>query len=323
MHNDSNDPYGFDKMSSNASQDDYRKKQEAKEHRRKVRQRQRLLLLGVFALAAILLLVGLVMIFKAIFGKESAPKPKPASSSTSASVSESVPLITHPIAPDPSRWELQLVNLQHPLPDGWQMSAPEQLAVVTNEGHYFDLRAADSLKQMVTDCNANVEGGSLSIFSAYRGPDNQNKRHQRQIEIFKGQGKSQEEATALAMRTEPPAGFSEHQIGLAVDFTTAVISEPTMAFAETPEYQWLIQNAHNYGFILRYPSEKEDITGMLAQPYHFRYVGVEDANLIFSSPEVISLEEYLLVPAQTATPPADASAVDSSAASTPPTSSTP
>ena len=69
------------------------------------------------------------------------------------------------------------------------------------------------------------------------------------------------------------------------------MQQPGDAFAQTPEYQWLLANAANYGFILRYPENKVNITGMLFSPYHFRYVGVEDATII--SQAGISLEEFI------------------------------
>ncbi len=88
--------------------------------------------------------------------------------------------------------------------------------------------------------------------------------------------------------------------GLAVDFQTAVVqltllptppSPAATAFSQAPEYAWLLEHAHEYGFILRYPAEKVAITGMDFQPYHFRYVGAEHAALIRQNN--LCLEEYL------------------------------
>ena len=282
----------------NNDNEDHKNRAEAKAKRRKARQRQRLILLGGFALIVILVIVVIVIIFRSIFGG----KGKDTSSSVPASslpVSEAAPLPPHRFAVDPGVWNLVLVNTQKQLDPSYEMPA-EQLATVTPVGHVFDARAADSLKQMLADCNANVEGGSLTIYSGYRGPSRQNQNHQRMVEIYMGQGMSEAEAILTANRIEPPSGQSEHQTGLAVDFTTNVVNEPQQAFEQTPEFQWLQDNAANYGFILRYTREKEDITGFLYQPYHWRYVGPEDAAIIKA--DGICLEEYLMALPASAVP---------------------
>ena len=290
-------------------EEEYRRRAEAKAKRRKKRQMQRFALLGAFALAAILLVVAIVMFFRSIFGKDGKTKVPPSSSSPS-SMAEPEPQFTHPIAPDPTLWNLKLVNVQSPLGDDFAL-ADDQLNSVVQGGvaYWFDARIVDQLKQMITDCNANVEGGSLAIISGYRSPNNQNGRFSHLVEVLKGQGYADAEADILARQMDPPAGLSEHQIGLAVDFITGAVNEPSMDFAGTPEFQWLSQNAANYGFILRYSSEKEGITGVKVQPYHFRFVGVEEAQAI--SGAGICLEEYVM-----ALPEASATTADDPAAST-------
>lgn len=91
------------------------------------------------------------------------------------------------------------------------------------------------------------------------------------------------------------AGHSEHQTGLAVDVGAKKI--PWAQLGETPSGQWLVENAANFGFILRYPPEKSDITGISSEPWHFRYVGQPHAT--YMSQHGLTLEEYLAEVAET------------------------
>lgn len=299
------------------SEEEYRRRQAAKAKRRQKRRMQKIILLATFALAVVLLVVVIVLIFRAIFKPKDDKAKDPSTSLPSSSLvgsgvepSDSVPIpgLSWPVAPNPDLPELVLINQMVPMADGWE---PE-LTTVTEVGHRFGALGADQLKQMVQDCNAN-EGFSLAIASGYRGPQTQNEKYQNLVTQFKAQGMDDAAAEAAARRIEPPFGQSDHQTGLAVDFTTLLAPEPSPSFGETQEYQWLLQNAANYGFILRFPAEKTDITGIDYLPYHFRYVGVEDAKVIAQAG--ICLEEYLAVmPQPQVDPPAesDSSAVDSS-----------
>ena len=86
-------------------------------------------------------------------------------------------------------------------------------------------------------------------------------------------------------------GFSEHQTGLAMDISSLSANRDlTEEFGETIEGKWLKENAHLFGFILRYPKGKESITGYQYEPWHFRYVGEKVAPIIFS--KNLTLEEY-------------------------------
>jgi D-alanyl-D-alanine carboxypeptidase len=86
-------------------------------------------------------------------------------------------------------------------------------------------------------------------------------------------------------------GTSEHQTGLALDIVSSNNQTLEKEQEDTPEQQWLINNSYKYGFILRYPSEKSNITGISYEPWHYRYVGRETAKIIHDSG--ICLEEYL------------------------------
>ena len=83
------------------------------------------------------------------------------------------------------------------------------------------------------------------------------------------------------------AGYSEHQTGLAIDLNSI-----DMTFDNTDESNWLKDNCYKYGFIIRYPNDKEDITGYMYEPWHIRYVGKNLANVLYNNGDWITLEEY-------------------------------
>lgn len=142
--------------------------------------------------------------------------------------------------------------------------------------------AAKALETMYED--AKKEGLILAVNSAYRSYEEQQKIYDEYFRIY-------DEVTAASLVAVP--GTSEHQLGLSVDLTSqSVIDGQYGVFGSTPEYQWVIKNAHKYGFILRYPSDKIDITGIANEPWHYRYVGVELATQLYE--EGLTLEEYTL-----------------------------
>lgn len=271
---------------------EYRRRQEEKAQRRKKRQMQRLIFLGACLLGVVLLVVCVVLIVRAIM-KPSDDKPK---SDPSASVSVSGQLgdagtsgnLSWPVASDSTAWNLVLFNSQSPMPEGFTFE--EGTVSGDSVGYTFDARIVEELGRMIADCNA-VEGHSLSIISGTRGKTTQDGKYNDLKALYESEGNTPEEADKLAREVDPPHGESDHQTGLAVDFITSSVTEAGQAFAQTPEYAWLMSNAQNYGFILRYPESKAAITGISYQPYHFRYVGVEDAKVITQAG--ICLEEYL------------------------------
>ena len=100
-----------------------------------------------------------------------------------------------------------------------------------------------------------------------------------------------EDAESVANYYSAKAGTSEHQTGLCVDVILNGHSELTTDFEHTRSFAWLSQNAHRFGFILRYPSGKSDVTGFTYEPWHFRYVGRDAATAIYQSG--LTLEEYV------------------------------
>ena len=132
-----------------------------------------------------------------------------------------------------------------------------------------------------------IAGASnIWIQSAYRSPEYQEELFNNKVQEFIDMGKSPEEAEILAVKWVNKSETSEHNLGLAVDFNNIKTD-----FENTKEFAWLIENAENYGFILRYRKEKEEITGVSYEPWHWRYVGQEHAKKINELD--MCLEEYI------------------------------
>ena len=182
-------------------------------------------------------------------------------------------------------WRLILVSASNPI--GVDFSPPA-LEYISGD-HRVDARIAPNLRQMIAE--ARLEGITLMVTSAYRPAERQAVLHNQQIERFIGLGQSEEEAIATASSIVLPPGTSEHQTGLAVDIVTPEYQVLDEGFADTPAGRWLAENSWRYGFILRYPRDKQEITRVIFEPWHFRYVGEEHARIIFEGG--YTLEEYL------------------------------
>lgn len=178
-------------------------------------------------------------------------------------------------------WQIRLVNRDNPLPDDFTVEL-ENL----DASRKFDKRAIEPLKQMICDMR---DRGIKNIWaqSTYRSIEYQKGLYEKSINKYLKQGKSQEEAQKLTDEYINKPGTSEHHLGLAVDFNN--VDE---GFENTKAYEWLLENASNYGFVLRYPKEKEDITGIEYEPWHWRYVGPEHAKKM--KEQNLCLEEYVL-----------------------------
>lgn len=179
-----------------------------------------------------------------------------------------------------SQWNLKLVNKDNSV----DRSYVPELAEI-DDGIQFDKRAISYLKEMI---NAMYKADITKIWvqSAYRSYDKQEELFNRKVEEYKKQGKKQEEAENLAQTIVQRPEMSEHNLGLAADFNTV-----TNEFEETKAFEWLQKNAHNYGFILRYPKDKQDITGITYESWHWRYVGKEHAKVM--KEKGYCLEEYI------------------------------
>lgn len=183
-------------------------------------------------------------------------------------------------------WNLILVNPWNPVPDGY-IDEVELVEVV--KGYFVDARCAKALKQMLADCRA--AGHTPYICSAYRTMATQEKLFNNMVKTYKGRGYSDKKARELAAKEVAIPGTSEHHLGLAVDIPCQTHPVLDDSQANTATQKWLMANCYKYGFILRYPKGKTDITGIFWEPWHYRYVGVEAATEI--TERGITLEEYL------------------------------
>ena len=175
-------------------------------------------------------------------------------------------------------WKLILVNADHPMPEGYSVTLKE-----LRNDQWVDERIYPELQQMFDDARA--EGVYPLINESYRSAERQQEILDSYIDTYLASGMEEEEARAEALKLVAVPGTSEHQLGLALD----IISETDED--DTATWQWLNENCWRYGFILRYPEEKIQITGITYEPWHFRYVGVEAAQEI--TERGITLEEYL------------------------------
>lgn len=177
-------------------------------------------------------------------------------------------------------WRLILVNFENDMPEDFTVN----LASI-DKYRQVDSRIITELMQMIKDMKK-ARVPNIWIQSAYRSIDDQKELYFNRVNEYLAQGKTQEEAEFLTEQTINKPKASEHNLGLAVDFNYV-----NYDFEKTKEYVWLLENAENYGFILRYPKEKEKITQVVFEPWHWRYVGVEHAKKI--NELGICLEEYI------------------------------
>ena len=145
------------------------------------------------------------------------------------------------------------------------------------------------LQQFLEACAA--AGHKPALVSAYRTTENQEWLYENRIQRWMQQGYDREEATRLAGKSVAIPGTSEHQLGLAVDIVDDKYKNLDKEQEDTATQQWLMAHCWEYGFILRYPSDASEITGIIYEPWHYRYVGTEIA---LEMKELgITLEEYL------------------------------
>ena len=181
-------------------------------------------------------------------------------------------------------WMLALVNARNPLPMGF---APP-LKTLAN-GLKFDERAIDELNAMLSA--ARRQGLSPVVSSAYRTMEKQQSLFDGKVLALIALGMDPVQADTEARKHVAYPGTSEHNLGLAADIVSLSYQHLDGNQANTPEVKWLHEHCAEYGFILRYPEEKEEITGIVYEPWHFRYVGVEAATAIMDGG--LCLEEYL------------------------------
>lgn len=187
---------------------------------------------------------------------------------------------------DERDWKLTLINKQHPIPDDYSFTLG---AIKTDRGNMkCDERIIDELHSMMQEAEA--EGIHLAICSPYRDLARQESLFNRKIKAYMRDGMTYMEAYKFSSQAVTVPGASEHQAGLALDIICDTYTVLEEGFADTPAGIWLEENCARYGFILRYPKGKEFITGIEFEPWHFRYVGRDAAEIIME--EEICLEEF-------------------------------
>ena len=170
-------------------------------------------------------------------------------------------------------WNNILVNQYNILPDDFKVTTSKIDAKFTTQDrdYYFDSRAIDYLHDM---CKAALaDGVRLSICSAYRTVEYQQNLYNKRVQrCINEDGLSEADAKIKAATIVAIPGTSEHNLGLAIDFYPV-----TEQFEKTDQYKWLSAHSVEYGFIMRYPTNKKDITKIIYEPWHYRFVGVDEA----------------------------------------------
>lgn len=206
---------------------------------------------------------------------------------TEPEIPDSSPIAQEPEIPavDTTAWNLQLINWETPLPEDYEAGELTELS----NGHAVDSRIYPALQEMMDDARA--AGYNPLICSSFRTWDKQSQLYERKVQFYIDQGSDRATAEEQAAVWVARPGTSEHQAGLAVDIVSVEYQVLDEGQEDTPLQQWLMAHCWEYGFILRYPTDKSDLTGVGYEPWHYRYVGEEAAKAI--TEQGICLEEYL------------------------------
>lgn len=200
-------------------------------------------------------------------------------------------------AVDVTSWELRLVDLDHPL--GEDFAPPALTLVADNE--QVDSRVAPELERLFAD--AKNAGYPIYFCSGYRDYDTQYTIYWNHIDSYTAQGMTEEEARAATLLAVQYPGCSEHQSGLCADILESPDQDMEPYIGGSGLMLWLEQHCAEYGYVIRYPRDKTNITGIEYEPWHLRYVGHEAAEYIMN--HGLCLEEFLALygqPAPAVTP---------------------
>lgn len=181
-------------------------------------------------------------------------------------------------------WNLILVNKNNILPNDFNVNLSS-----INGNQKVDSRIVEALESMLNEAKSN--GLEPLICSSYRTTNKQTQLYNNKVKQYQNLGYSNNKAKDLASYWVAIPGTSEHQTGLAVDIVSKSYQILDEKQEKTALQQWLINNSYKYGFILRYPNDKRDITMINYEPWHYRYVGVENAEYIKN--HNLCLEEFI------------------------------
>ena len=180
--------------------------------------------------------------------------------------------------------EILLVNDSHPLNQDQQI----HLKTISKNLQIHEM-IYDDLFHMLDEMIK--KGLKPVICSAYRSFQRQKELYEKKCQYYLSKGYHQTMAQKLASQWVAKPGCSEHQTGLALDIVSGDYQQLDQDQEKTKEQQWLMKNSWRYGFILRYPQGKQDITHVHYEPWHYRYIGKIAATEIYN--KQITLEEYL------------------------------
>ncbi len=179
------------------------------------------------------------------------------------------------VCEDGTDWNLRLVNCWNPIPEGYTVNLRELPG-----GEKVDERIYEPLMEMFEAAKESNLGELPRVISGYRTQEVQQEMYDAEVNKYKSQGCSEEEAKAEAGKWVAVPGTSEHQLGLAVDVEGATYDV----------FFWLQENSYKYGFIFRYPGDKTELTGTVEEVWHYRHVGGEAARSMYE--QGLCLEEY-------------------------------
>ena len=254
-----------------------------RERRRQRRYREAMRNRIIAAAFLVLLIVGIIFIVKGCKDKKQAQEEQ-RQQAAEALARQDEPQEPEPAKPSAADNELlTLVNPWNELPEDWQVDL-----VTLSNGLQIDRRCYDALQEMMDACRE--AGYEPLICSAYRTQETQQSLFNNKVAKLEAGGKSHDEAVQEAGTVVAVPGTSEHQLGLTVDVVDVNNQNLTEEQEKTPTQKWLMANSWRYGFIHRYPNSKSDITGIIYEPWHYRYVGKAAAQDIFNRD--ITLEEY-------------------------------
>ena len=242
---------------------------------------------GLIRVIEILLGISVIMLMISVYAFYHPQKPAPADQPSGENAEaqpapEVTPLPSHLTDPDSI---YVFVDKTHPVPEDF---IPSGLIspYFNSTGEIIQLKQepAEHLKAMIAAAaNENVR---LVVFSGYIPYQTQSEYYEDRVALL-----GETEAGKII---EKP-GYSEHQCGIAVDFSLDSSAATSVSFADSDAGKWLYQHAHEYGFILRYPKGKEDLTGYSFMPWHYRYIGEQYAKMMYDISPDLSLEEFYAI----------------------------
>ena len=182
---------------------------------------------------------------------------------------------------DIADWRLLLVNRNYMLPQDY---SPDLAEAVQGTGVRMDARVAPYYQKMYDAAKA--DGITLTPLSGHRRISTQKRNFENKIQTYMNQGYDKATATQKAAQIILPPGTSEHNAGLSMDIISL-----DQSFENTKAFAWLKEHAADYGFVMRYPKDKEKITEITYEPWHWRYVGTDHAKAMNAKNQC--LEEYV------------------------------